>query len=95
MMQRMYGLEPSSGGQASRYGGNPYAGMSNPYGGMAGGGQQPSIDNKLEDLDESPLTVNMSLVAIATFPAEELDSLMPLPSEEEEDDGYGSSGYGY
>lgn len=88
MMQRMYGLEPSSAGQAGRYGG------ANPYAGMAGGGQQPVQDNnKLEDLDESPLTVNMSLVAIATFPEEELDSLMPLPSEEEDDGA--SGGYGY
>ena len=88
MMQRMYGLEPSAGAGAGRYGGG------NPYAGMGGRGQQPmEVNNKLEDLDENPLTVNMSLIAVATFPAEELDSLMPLPSEEEEDSG--SSPYGY
>jgi hypothetical protein len=50
--------------------------------------------NILEDLDEKPLTVNMMLVGIAVFPEEELDSLMPLPSDEEEEDG-GAGAYGY
>ena len=49
---------------------------------------------RVEDLNEKPLTVNMMLVGIAVFPEDELDSLMPLPSEEE-DDGSGAGAYGY
>jgi hypothetical protein len=88
-MEAMYGLAPAPNMQ-SRYG----AGPGSRYGGM-GGNQNiaPEIDI-LEDLDEKPLTVNMMLVGIAVFPEDELDSLMPLPSEEE-DDGSGAGAYGY
>jgi hypothetical protein len=98
-MEAMYGLAPPppaansqsryglGAGGASRYGGaSPYGGMS------ANQNQGPEIDI-LEDLDEKPLTVNMMLVGIAVFPEEDLDSLMPLPSDEEEDDGAGAYGY--
>ncbi len=103
-MEAMYGLAPAApaAGMQGRYGmgagaGGRYGAASPygaPYGGM-GQNQNPVPDiNLLEDLDEKPLTVNMMLVGIAVFPEEELDSLMPLPSEEE-DDGSGAGAYGY
>ena len=99
-MEAMYGLAPAapSASTQSRYGlgagaGSMY-GAASPYGGMGPGQNQMPEINILEDLDEKPLTVNMMLVGIAVFPEEEIDSLMPLPSDEEEDDG-GAGAYGY
>ena len=93
-MEAMYGLAPPppAASMNSRYGLG--AGLGSRYGGMSPGQQQVPEINILEDLDEKPLTVNMMLVGIAVFPEGEIDSLMPLPSEEE-DDSSGAGGYGY
>jgi hypothetical protein len=57
-----------------------------------GGGQGQGDYDKLEDLDEKPLTVNMSLVGVAIFPEDELESLMPAVSEDEDEDSGGYPG---
>jgi len=99
-MEAMYGLAPTApaASMQGRYGGAGGAGgrygAASPYGGMGQNQNAGPEINILEDLDEKPLTVNMMLVGIAVFPEEELDSLMPLESDEEEDDG-GTGAYGY
>ena len=98
-MEAMYGLAPTApaASMQGRYGGAGGAGgrygAASPYGGMGQNQNAGPEINILEDLDEKPLTVNMMLVGIAVFPEEELDSLMPLPSDEEEGDG-GAGAYG-
>ena len=86
-MERCLGRHGGAGGAGGRYG------AASPYGGMGQNQNAGPEINILEDLDEKPLTVNMMLVGIAVFPEEELDSLMPLPSDEEEGDG-GAGAYG-
>ena len=85
-MESMYGLAPApgAGSMGGRYGSSPYGGM--------GGGQGQGDYDKLEDLDEKPLTVNMSLVGVAIFPEDELESLMPAVSEDEDEDSGGYPG---